>query len=424
MECKRKKDKLLWVSHMIPYPPKAGLLNRSYNIIRELSNEYDLDLFCLSQRQLVEPYFENYSLGVQESIRTLQTYCVNLHIESKPIVSSFLRKTFLTIKSLLKKYPYSIEWLSSKSFKKSIERQLSLSEYDLIYIDTISLIKNIDLKKLHGKTILIGHHNIESEMMKRRSFNTKNFAMKTLYWIEYKKLLRIEKKISREIDLNVVCSYDDKKVLDSICETTNSIVVPNGFDFGLIENFKRDPKTNSLLFIGTMDWYPNVDAITYFYDDIWKRLKLEVPDIEIDIIGSNPPERLVKIQENDPSFRVHGFVEDISNFLSSASVYVCPIRDGGGTKLKLIEAFAHRIPCVANPISCEGIEVENMQHVLHASNPDEYVECIKSILESRVNGHELAERAFESIFAKYNYEKIAKDFTKSVTAYRSTKCAE
>jgi glycosyltransferase involved in cell wall biosynthesis len=114
----------------------------------------------------------------------------------------------------------------------------------------------------------------------------------------------------------------------------------------------------------------------FFLREIWPQLKTRVPDASMDIAGSNPPEDLIRLARSLPGVTVHGYLPDVRPLIDSAAVFVCPIRDGGGTKLKILDAFAMNKCVVANPISCEGIDVTAGKDVVLASTPEDFVSQI------------------------------------------------
>jgi glycosyltransferase involved in cell wall biosynthesis len=154
-----------------------------------------------------------------------------------------------------------------------------------------------------------------------------------------------------------------------------------------------------------MSWYPNAAAMLFFADRIWPALKAKLPGVTMDVIGGSPPPGLSALAARDESFRVHGFVPDVRPYISRAAVYVCPIMDGGGTKLKILDALATGKAIVANPIACEGIEVEDGRDVIFAREPSEFVESIATLLESpelrsrlSLNARALAESSYSYSF--------------------------
>ncbi|MFL0796104.1 MAG: glycosyltransferase family 4 protein [Cellvibrionaceae bacterium] len=410
MDMQSHKKKILWVSHMVPYPPKAGLLIRSFNLIKELSEFCDIDLIALNQKNLLEPYFESFEKGISESEKALRKYCKNLTIHKEPITTSPLKKISMVLLSQFSKYPYSVLWLRSRNFQSILQKTLSEEKYDLIYWDSIGLIEYFD-NSIKGTTPqALGHHNIESAMMKRRSKLEQSKIMSMIYATEGKKLEELEKHVDSKICGHITCSDDDKKTLKNIGIKQSIKTIPNGFDFSLSENMQRSPIPYRILFIGTMDWYPNIDAVRQILSDIYPLLIQEDLDFRIDIIGANPPDELIELSQNLDNAHIHGFVDNLNPYITSANIYLCPIRDGGGTKLKMIEAFAYKIPVIAHPAACEGLNTQDKEHVFLANSPEEYIDAIKAIATSETTAKKLVDNAYRHAHTLFSFKTIAKNF--------------
>ncbi|RKY81668.1 hypothetical protein DRQ11_15160 [candidate division KSB1 bacterium] len=184
--------------------------------------------------------------------------------------------------------------------------------------------------------------------------------------------------------------------------------MPNGVDIEYFKpkNNKFEPKT--LIFAGGMSWYPNRDAMLFFCKEIWPLLKKRWPDVKMTIIGRNPPKYISNLAQQDPNLTVTGFVDDVRPYLKNTHVYVCPIRDGGGTKLKILDALAMGKPIVAHPIAVEGIDVEVEKHILLAKKPSEFVQQIERLLDDIGLCHSLSKQGRELVVKKYNFKKIGK----------------
>ncbi|MDA3869951.1 MAG: glycosyltransferase family 4 protein, partial [Gammaproteobacteria bacterium] len=183
---------------------------------------------------------------------------------------------------------------------------------------------------------------------------------------------------------------------------------PNGVD---IDYFKPDASAiqqRSLIFIGTLNWYPNIEAARFIAHELWPILKNEIAGITIDVIGASPPEDIVKVGNEDNDFNVHGFVDDILPYMNKAAIYICPIMDGGGTKLKILDALAMKKALVAHEIACEGIRIENGKNVLFAQSVSEYVVAIKKLIGDDGLRKKMGNEARRLIENEYSYEIIGK----------------
>ncbi|WP_196159519.1 glycosyltransferase family 4 protein [Reinekea sp. G2M2-21] len=411
-----KKPKLLWVSHMVPYPPKAGLLIRSYNLIKEISSEFDISLYALSQSSLIEPYFESYEEGLRAAHTEMSKYCTDVYFESQPVSNSTLSKVTKTLRSLIGSYPYSVRWLFKKKFKEKIDVLLESHGFDAIYWDSIGLYQYFPKSTATNAPQILGHHNIESHMMNRRQEMSESLIYRFIYKLESRKLEQLEKASGAIFSSHVVCSDEDNKRLGHLIDSKSIVTVPNGFDFDLVADFKRKPKPGHLLFVGTMDWYPNVQAVEFLIRSVFPKVATELPGVRLDVIGANPPQELIQLASEYANVDVHGYVDDLVPYMQNASLYICPISDGGGTKLKVIEAFAYKIPMIAHPIACEGLNVEEDKHVKFAIEAEDFVEKILRMESSISESSEMAQNAYDHALEEFSFSSVATKFSSALKA--------
>lgn len=397
--------KILWISHLVPYPPKAGVLIRSYNLVKQLGKRHELDLFMFNQKRLLGAFYPSQSEGVQAAINALSPY-VNKHWEEPiPCERSKLHKLALIVKSLFSRTPYTVNWLRSRNADKLLKDIIDNNNYDLIHFDTVSL----DIyRKLSHKNIKItmNHHNIESHMMGRRAIKETNYFKKLYFHREYKKLHKYEHDNLPEYDGHIVCSKDDARRLSALSQANRNIeVIPNGIDVSCTEPVKTIDK-GTLLFIGGLSWYPNRDAVRHFFDEIYPLLQQRSANVQVDIIGRNAPEELVELASRNNAINIHGFVDDVSDYYERSNIYICPIRDGGGTKLKILDAFAKKMAVVAYSIACEGIEATHDENVMIAENIEQFVQYVIELVNDTDKCLSLGNNAFNLVKQKYNYDSI------------------
>ena len=242
--------------------------------------------------------------------------------------------------------------------------------------------------------------------MLRRAEQESNLLKKSYFLQEGYKLARYERQICHQFNLHITCSDLDSERLRRVIPGSWIDEVPNGVDVEYFFPTGCDQRPDSLVFAGGLNWYPNQQAMKFFTDEVWPRLKLRVPTVSMDVIGEAPPDFLRRLAEQDPNFKVHGFVDDVRPYLDRAAVYVCPISDGGGTKLKILDAFAMGKATVAHPVACEGIDAVPGKHVLYATTADEYVHQIESLFQTADLRMNMGISARQLILSKYSYQSI------------------
>jgi glycosyltransferase involved in cell wall biosynthesis len=348
--------------------------------------------------------FDTVPDGIDEAKSHLSNYCNNIEFVEIPCENSIFDKKLLAIKSIFTIDPYTINWLKSIEMRKLIERMVKTNQYDVVHFDSISLSSYIPC--FPDKPKVLDHHNIESHMMLRRASQEDNYLKKIYYLVEGKKLLGYEKSICSKYDMHITCSSIDSARLLDVDDQLKVEEIPNGVDVEYFYPVPNNELNNHLVFAGGLDWYPNADAMSYFANEIWPLLRHKVPDIVMNVIGKNPSSELTAQAKQDSNFRVHGFVDDVRKYLSEASVYICPIRDGGGTKLKLLDAFAMGKATIAHPIASEGIEVVDGHNVVLADTPADFAEKAIHLLNNKALREKLGRNARQLVTEKYAFNKI------------------
>jgi glycosyltransferase involved in cell wall biosynthesis len=416
--------KILWLSHLVPYPPKAGVLLRAHHLLKELARYHDVDLLALSQRSLLEPYFDSYDDGIRESTRVLSEFCNNIEILENQADKSANGKKLIAARSLVSPMPYTINWLQDDRYGRLVNDLTDNNAYDFIHCDTLSLAPYV----LHLNNVCRGldHHNVESHLMLRRAAVEKNLLKKVFFWLEGKRLQKLEQRWCPVFDTNITCSELDSERFRSFCPNASFTEIKNGVDvdFFTPSNGPVDPAT--FIFIGTLDWYPNTRAVRYIANEIWPLLKSALPDAKINIIGANPPADLLELHDQDAQFNVLGFVDDIAPYLEQATAYICPIDDGGGTKLKLLDAMASGKAIVAHEVACEGLAITNGEQLLIANSPAEYISAIQGLVTNAETRQELEIKARQHAVDHFSFVAIGKklsDHYNSVAANRKAACA-
>ena len=400
----QKRLSILWLSHTLPWPAKGGLRQRSYNLMRELSKWHDVDVVSFHQKS--QQPTEKELAGARTAI---QEFANLLAVHSLPQDRLRGGQFQLAALSLLPGDPYTARWGKSTEYRTSVRQALSHKKYDIIHFDTISLAQYADLA---GSTpCALNHHNIESAMLLRRAQIERNPARKLYFWQEGTRLTRYEHVIAPHFSRHLVCSELDGNRLVETAGAIKTHVVPNGVD---LDYFRpslraRDHRPSSLIFVGGLTWYPNASAVRFFLNDIWPLLVKDHPDVVFDIVGRSPPRDFIELADQDPRVRVHGFVDEMRPMLDSAAVYICPIFDGGGTKLKMIDALAMRKAIVAHPIACEGLALSDGSNVILAERPEQFVAHIRKLFESVELRDSIGDSARRHVEDRFSFESIGKD---------------
>ncbi|MBE0558943.1 MAG: glycosyltransferase, partial [Proteobacteria bacterium] len=276
--------------------------------------------------------------------------------------------------------------------------------FQLIHFDTISMAEY--LKNFGKIPKIMNHHGVESFMIKRRADNDSNILNKLYLKMEGWKLEKYERKYCPEFNLNLTVSELDKKLLEEITNYKNFEVIENGVDIDYFSPVFENVNKKNLIFAGRLDQYSNRESILYFIENIWPPIKRKYPDMRFTIIGNNPPAKLIELAKGDSNIDLLGYVKDVRPYFAKASISVCPIRDGGGTRIKILDALAMGMPIVSTSIGCEGIDVLPGNDVLIADTPEEFEEKVDRIISDPEAGKKLSGRARVTAEEKYSWKAL------------------
>ena len=398
--------RILWISHFLLYPETGyGALQRSRNLLLELCKHHDIYLICLF-READKSLVKNLDLAEID----LKKHCKNVFFVPHKI--SNISKIYFILKSIFAKFPYSVSIYCSKYLKNDVLRFISDENIDLIHSDTLGMIEPI-LDRISAIKVL-NHHDIESHKMYRRYKNEENLAKRLFFWNENKCLEKYEKKYYKKYDMNIVVSEMDYKRLNEIMGKWNihAIIVENGVDCDYFAFHARKNCHEELIFTGALDYYPNDKSMLFFCSDVWPILKKKYPKLKFSIIGKNPSKSLMSLVKSSRDIKMLGYVDDVRPHIKRAKVFVCPIKEGGGTRIKILDAFSQGVPVVSTYIGAEGLDAVNGKHLLIADTPSEFVERISDLLDNDVLSEKISRDARKFVEEKYSYKYLGKKLAK------------
>lgn len=261
--------------------------------------------------------------------------------------------------------------------------------------------------------IVVDWHNIESELMWRfteysRNWPKKLAARRTAHLIE-----RAEDRLLDSCALHTVTSERERQKLLARCPKANIAVIPNGVDasFYTVSNSSdaegrngNEVENRTVLFVGSMDYHANIDAVLWFSRTVWPKIAREHPDIQFTIVGRDPVPQIRALESS--RVRVTGTVPDVRPFYENAAVAIAPIRTASGTRLKILEAMAAGVPVISTQLGVEGLDVEDNIHYLRADDGREMAAAIERILSSDQAGKRLAASARALVSAQYDWTAI------------------
>lgn len=403
--------KVLWLGHFVPWPPVAGALIRSYHLVREANRSFEVALLCLNQKaRLPRPDL------VEQARAALSEHCASVEIQPIPAEERPRPRERVTLRSTLLRRSYDEVWLSSPPLRARLKELVETLRPDLVHFDTVGLAPYASV--LPQMPLVLNHHNIESQMMERRATLEPSIALRALLRSQARALVRLERSAADRFHSHLVVSELDGDRLAALIPGARVVVIPNGVDLEYFQPLppSRQFQPRSIVFAGGLDWYPNRTAVWWLIKEIFPRLRARFPDASATIIGRNPPAEFLHAAKATPGLRFTGFVDDIRPLIADAAVYACPIFDGGGTRLKILDTLAQQIPLVATTMAVEGVGVVSGQHALLADTADEFVDAVARIFDDPTHGSTIAAAGRLLAEQRFGWESIGRRLS---AAYRA-----
>ena len=255
-------------------------------------------------------------------------------------------------------------------------------------------------------------HNVEAEIFARHAEVATSALTRWLWKNQLGKMTRFERQTMARFDMVVAVSQRDADHLRAAYGARNVRVINTGVDLDFF-SWASPPVGGEIMFSGSMDWLANQDGITYFMDEVWPHITRGRPDARMTVVGRTPPKLLVaKAQARGLNWRFTGYVDDIRDYIRAATVYVIPLRVGGGTRLKVFEAMGLGCPVVSTTVGVEGLPLEPGTHYLRADEPPAFADAVLKLLDDADLRLRLSQAARRHVEANFSFRSVAREFEK------------
>lgn len=292
--------------------------------------------------------------------------------------------------------------------KQALAKLLREEEFDLVHLDIIHMAGYQQMleRAMPRARIVYNWHNIESELMDRYSTRERSIPKRIYASVTARRLRTAEERILRTAYGHVVCSERERGQLLRGVPEARIEVVANGVDVAYYGGYSGPPvPRDRIVFVGSMDYHANVDAAVWFSRDIWPHVRARFPQWRLTLVGSNPA-ATVKALAGQPGIEVTGTVPDVRPYYHEAVAAVVPLRTGGGTRLKILEAMAAGIPVVSTALGAEGLEVSPGRDMLGAETTDEWIEALRSLADQGSLWQNLKLVGRKLVESKYDWEVL------------------
>lgn len=392
--------RLLFLCHTLPFPPDGGVWLRTYNVLRMLSERFDVTMLC----------FERAGASGLRNDSTRDAHVAALRpfarVEAFPLPQRHSRWRLLAdhLRSLVRGRVFTFYRYESAPYRRRLRELLQAERFDLVHVDSLDLVGY--LPELTGLPIVCVHHNVESQLLRRRATAERSQILRR--YIAYQAALteQAERTWCERVDLNVTVSEGDAAVLRGVVPKGRIAVVPNGVDIDYFVSESTADAGGGLVFVGGSDWFPNRDALEHFCNDILPLLGRNGRPPVVRWVGTSRPGDIESFQQRY-QIELTGYVPDVRPLVQAADCFVVPLRVGGGSRLKILDAWSMGKAVVSTSVGCEGLHAADGENILVADTPAEFAAAVHRVLDDAKLRTSLGQAGRRTVEQRYSWRVLA-----------------
>lgn len=384
--------KILFLSPTVPYPLTDGGRIRVFNLLKQIAENNDVTLLAL-ETQPTDAESISYIENLDIKVHLVPNASTLPHVSLRTLLSAFF-----------KRQPITVARYNVPAYREKLRELLSAETFDLVHYEmfhTAQFYSETDLPRV------LSQQNVDSAIWRRLQGETSNLFYKFAYWTQQLAFQRYERVISPKFEA-VTCTSDvDAAVFQQHCAEGTISVIPNGVD---VTHYRPDFTSEEpahLIYIGSMDWYPNEDAVSFFAEEVLPQIQNRVPDVKFSIVGGNPSARVEKLGDKE-GVVVTGRVPEIKPYFAGATVFVVPLRIGSGTRLKILEALAMGKAVVSTTVGAEGLALRDGEEIFIADEPKTFAEAVTQLLTDSSLRQKIGENGRARVEQDYDWRNIGK----------------
>jgi sugar transferase (PEP-CTERM/EpsH1 system associated) len=390
---------VLWLKTELLHPVDKGGRIRTYNMLRELRTLHKVTYLTLDD-----------GTAAPDAVERAAEYCdvlerVPFRVRAKGSPAFFAELAVNAVSSL----PYAIAKYRAPAMTRRLRELLRRDAYDVVVCDF--LFPSLNVPSDLGVPTVLFQHNVEAMIWRRHADVARDPMRRAYFASQWRRMLAFERAECRRFDAVVAVSPVDAAVFADEYGVARVAELPTGVDTEYFTPDRAVARTaHEMVFTGSLDWMPNEDGLVYFVEEVLPRIRAEVPDATLTVVGRNPPARLRELATRASGVTIAGRVPDVRPYLARAGLSVVPLRVGGGTRLKIYEAMAMECPVVSTTIGAEGLPVRDGEHLRIADTPDAMARAAVELMRSEARRAELARDAAAYVRREFGWAGVARRF--------------
>ena len=387
--------KILWICPFFLHPTDRGAQIRTLGTLKELHKRHEIHFAALNDPHNLE--------GPQ---RSSEYSTRHLSVEHSAPARRSLGIIPQLVGSIVNAMPLAVSRYYSKKLKGKIDDLIAAEHYDAIICDFLAAAPNVtDL----GKCVLF-QHNVETTIWQRHVEQCRSIVKRLFFQMQAGKMQAYEKKICRAAKHVIAVSEIDASRMKHMFGIESVTSVPTGVDLEYFAPRGTSAAISDIVFCGSMDWLPNIDAVLYFLVEVLPLIREKLPTATFTIAGRAPDAKVLKAVQGLTGVHVTGKVEDMRPYLWGAKISIVPIRIGGGTRLKIYECMAAGIPVVSTTVGAEGLRYKDGEDIVLADDAAGFAAACVRLLSDDEARSTLAHNAMERARREFSWEAVSREF--------------
>ena len=379
--------RILFLTKSLPFPLDQGANIRSYFLLKHLSQFHDVYLLSIVRSERERAYCDE-----------LRGFCRDVRCVRFP--RSWSRKLWDFSTSVVSGLPYTVVANTDRALRVVLEDMVARHSIDLIQSEELYVAANIPFHS--SPPVILDAHNREPSILERMAAIEKNIVRKCFYRMQGQRMARFEAQMTQEVRGVFAVSKLEADYFRGLGVKT--WLVPNGVE----QTAPRAlPHTSGILFTGLLSYPPNRESLQYFFSEVWRQIRMANEKASVTVVGRNPPRCLLRYGR-DPRVCFLTSEEDIAPHLLDAKVMVVPLRAGGGTRFKILQAFSTGLPVVSTTVGAEGIDVTDGIHLLIRDDALGFAAAVLALLEDEEQASLISKNALKLVNDHYLWDGIVR----------------
>ena len=381
--------RILFITPYLPYPPHHGGSIRVFELLRRLVERHPVTLASLMD-----------TAEERAHVPALEALGMRVLVAPKPPVR---QAASAKLQRLLSPQPRLLRELVDADLQRGIA--------DLIRARAVDLVHCENLESAHlaggraGVPRVLAEQAITHTLYERIAAARETPVTRLAGALDALKVRRYEQRVWREFEACITVNAEERDVVLRAAPQAHVYVVPNGVDTTAFRPSTTPRPPATIIMTGSLDYFPNADGMQWFVSDIWPRIRQQAPAVEFMVVGKSTPE-VDRSLSGVPALRLVGRVPDVRPYVAQATLFVVPLRIGGGTRLKILEALAQGIPVVSTSVGCEGLALVHDEHLLVADSATDFVAAVLRLMADAALRDRLAQNGRRLVEQRYDWDRI------------------